>query len=71
MTAHLYTRDGALVRTFKMPPFAMLPEVAVWGSRIFILRDPFITRQAKEPEYYEACAWSLDASTVVAKDPAS
>lgn len=66
MTAKLLTRDGGLVTEFPMPPFQLLPEVAVWGQRIFVLREPFAQRpgQPARPVYWEAYGWSVDASKI-------
>ena len=67
--AKLVTRNGELVHEFVMIPFQLLPEVCIWGSRIFVLKQPF-TQKFGEPHeaiYYEACAWSVDASDVLAK----
>lgn len=41
----LYTHDGAVVTTVKCPPFLILPEALLWGSRFFIRRD--------DDKYYE------------------
>lgn len=60
ISARLLTRDGELVALFKMPPFLLLPEVAIWGSRVFVLRKE--PEAHEQPQYYEACAWSVDAS---------
>jgi hypothetical protein len=59
MNGKLLTRDGALVTDFQMPPFQLAPEVAVWGQRIFVLREPFAQRPGApaRPVYWEACGW--------------
>ena len=59
MKAKLFTADGGFVTDFVMPPFQKLPEVCIWGSRTFALRE------ATTPSYYEVCAWSVDASKVL------
>ena len=62
--AKLLTRSGELVHAFIMLPFQLMPEVAMWGSRIFVLKRPFDQKfgQPCEPVYYEACAWHVAAS---------
>ena len=64
MKAKLLTRDGDLVHEFDLPPFQLLPEVMFWGSRVFILREPFTQSSSKKtaPDYFEACCWSVDVS---------
>ena len=64
MEGRLLTRDREFVTAFRMPPFQLLPEVAVWGERIFVLERPFEQKfgQPAEPTYIEACPWSVDAS---------
>lgn len=65
--ATLFTRDGKEVFRFLMPPFQILPEVILWGIRVFCLKDPF--EQSIDspaiPDYYEACAWSADTSAMI------
>ncbi len=62
MKAKLFTRFGEFVHEFVMPEFKLIPEVALWGSRVFVLKEPFKAIETKEPEYFEACAWSVDVS---------
>jgi hypothetical protein len=31
----LQTREGEFVAEVRIPPFALLPEVLIWGSRVF------------------------------------
>jgi hypothetical protein len=64
MKGKLFTRSGEFVHEFIMPRFERVPEVAIWGSRIFVLREPFKAVEAPDlhPEYYEVCAWSVDVS---------
>jgi len=66
--AKLLTRTGDLVHEFIMLPFQLMPEVAIWGERIFVLQKPFEQKfgQPCEPIYYEACAWSVAASDYLA-----
>jgi hypothetical protein len=35
----LYTGDGELMTTALTPPWQIRPEVAVWGERLFVLRE--------------------------------
>lgn len=49
----LETADGRYVTTGLIPPFNVLPDVALWGSRVFKLHDepqdkdaPIIYREA-------------------------
>lgn len=62
--AKLLTRNGDLVHEFIILPFQLMPEVAVWGTRIFILAKPFEQHMGSpaEPIYYEACPWYVEAS---------
>lgn len=36
MIVELQTGDGGLVGRFEIPPFQILPEILVWGSRTFV-----------------------------------
>lgn len=67
--AKLLTRSGELVHEFIILPFQLMPEVAIWGERIFVLRKPFEQEFGKpaEPIYYEACPWSVAASDMLAR----
>jgi hypothetical protein len=67
MNAELRTRSGELVHEFSFPDFQLSPEVAIWGSRIFILKAPLNKRSAERTTYYEALAGSVDASDAFAK----
>lgn len=62
--AKLLTRSGELVHEFIMMPFQLMPEVCLWGERVFVLREPFNQKfgQPAEAVYYEACAWHVAAS---------
>lgn len=64
MNAKLLTRSREFVTAFLLPPFQLLPEVAIWGTRIFVLEKPFEQKfgQPADPIYIEACPWSVDAS---------
>ncbi len=67
MQAELRTRTGELIHEFSFPDFQLTPEVAMWGSRIFVLRDPFnIKLDSDRTVFYEACAWSVEASDAFA-----
>lgn len=65
----LITRDGGFVTDFFMPPFQLLPEVALWGSRVFVIDKPFEQKfgEPAEPIYREACGWSVDAAKALAE----
>lgn len=39
MIVHLETAEGELVGSFDITMFMMMPEVLVWGDRMFRLRD--------------------------------
>jgi hypothetical protein len=64
MTQHkLYARDGFFVAEVTIPPFDPMPEVVIWGERIFTkqLEDDAIAA-AEEGHvndicYVEAFAW--------------
>ena len=62
----LYTRSGELVHEFVMPPFKLTPEAVTFGERIFVLKLPFAQTPSNpaEPEYFEACGWSVDAAQI-------
>ncbi len=64
MEGKLITRSGEFVTAFMMPPFMLLPEVCVWGERLFCLDKPFTQKfgEPADPVYREVCAWSVDAS---------
>lgn len=67
--AKLITRDGHLVHEFLMLPFQLMPEVAMWKGRAFVLEKPFEQEFGKpaEPIYREACTWYVEASDYLAK----
>lgn len=46
----LYTREGQEVTQVTMPPFLIPPEVILWGSRYFVLRDG---------RYIEGMCWPI------------
>jgi hypothetical protein len=48
-TVDLFTGDGGLVATIKVPPFHPMPEVIIWGQRFFV-RQP-------DGQYREGMAW--------------
>ena len=62
--AKLLTRNGELVHEFIMPLFQLIPEIAVWGNRFFVLREPFNQKFSKPAEaiYYEAYPWHIECS---------
>lgn len=66
--AKLLTRNGELVHEFVMLPFRLMPEIAVWGNRFFVLREPFNQKFGEPAEaiYYEACPWWVNASDALA-----
>ncbi len=61
MKVKLEVPGGGLVGTFGIPPFAKLPEVIVWGSRIFVLHEPRDGRPLAEvaPVYREGLAYVI------------
>lgn len=67
--AKLVTRSRELVIDFLMPEFQMLPEVAVWGSRVFVIEKPFEQTFGNPAEavYIECVAWSVSASLAMAE----
>jgi len=63
MIAQLFTRAGELATECEIPEFQVMPEVLVWGTRIFCLREPFAQlKQPAEPKYYEVCTWWVSAA---------
>jgi hypothetical protein len=59
--AKLFTRKGEFVEEFVMPESQIQPEVTIWGTRVFVLRE--IVAEACSPlvaEYYEVCAWIVE-----------
>jgi hypothetical protein len=52
----LVTADGGYVGKFQIPPFQKLPEVLVWGSRVFHLDAP-----GEIPIYREVFAFAIVA----------
>ena len=61
--AKLFTRKGDFVEEFVMPEFQIQPEVASWGTRVFVLHE--IVAEAGSSlvaDYYEVCAWSVEPS---------
>lgn len=46
----LYTRDGELVVTIKVPVFNPMPEVIMWGSRTFV-------KDITKGKYFEGMTW--------------
>jgi hypothetical protein len=65
MKGELRLTTGNLVHSFLMPDFKTLPDVATWGSRVFILKEG--SRALNSAVYFEATAWSVDASDTLAK----
>lgn len=63
----LISRSGELVTEFTMLPFQLMPEVAIWGTRVFCLDEPFKQTfgNPAEPIYREVCIWSVDASKMM------
>jgi hypothetical protein len=63
LEACLYTKDGGYVETVNLPPFQQLPDVVIWGTRIFQFKSglDFEPKEAKEnaPVYVEAFAWAV------------
>lgn len=60
----LFTRDGGFVTEGEMPPFLTLPDVIVWGERVFIAPqvDAAVRaaeHRAGEVAYVEAFAWAM------------
>ena len=51
MKVRLAVRNGDLVKDVEISPFLQLPEVVVWGERIFALSQPV---DLKLPVYLEA-----------------
>lgn len=59
---NLHTRDGSFVQTVRIPQHRRLPEVLLWGDRVFILRDD---------EYREATGYLVLSSEVVPPEEAA
>jgi hypothetical protein len=55
MQAQLVGREGGHIVTVEMPPFAVLPEIIVWGTRHFQLK----TLRANDLVYVEVFAWAV------------
>lgn len=62
----LYTKEGGYVETVKVPPFRMLPDVLIWGTRVFRFSDgsdlgalPIKIDKTNAPVYLEAFAWAV------------
>lgn len=60
----LYTKDGGYVETVKLPPFKTLPDVEVWGTRVFqlTLAPSFVAAKnvpMDAPVYVEAFVWAV------------
>lgn len=49
----LLTRVGTYVVTVQVPAFNPIPEVLVWGDRVFVRRV--------DDRYYEGMAWAVCA----------
>lgn len=64
MKATLITRSGEVVMEYEMPEFQLTPEAAIWGSRVFVLDEPFKQTfgNPAPPIYREVCSWSVEAS---------
>lgn len=67
MKIKLFTRDGGFVRDAEIPPFVLMPEVMLWGSRIFV-RNIFMDTTGWYG-YAEACGWSLDMNDITRGNP--
>ncbi|MEW6490187.1 MAG: hypothetical protein AB1578_20055 [Thermodesulfobacteriota bacterium] len=55
----LHTADCRQIGTVRIPAFVCLPEVLIWGERLFI---PFPLATFVHPCYREAFAYSLPAA---------
>lgn len=49
--ATLQTKDGDFIKYVPIPPFLVLPEVIIWGTRTFIIVD------SEKLIYREALPW--------------
>lgn len=54
-TVNLLGHGGDFIVSIELPPFAELPAVVVWDTRVFKLRDP--TGFEHRPDYVEVHAW--------------
>jgi hypothetical protein len=54
LEVQLVTSDGGFVGNFQIPPLQKLPEVIIWGSRVFHLDEP-----DKTPLYREVFAYTI------------
>lgn len=59
MKVKCFTRGGGFVREAELPPFQLMPEALIWGSRLFV-RNIFLDT-TDYFGYSEALGFSLDA----------
>lgn len=62
MKVTLYVRSGEIAAEAETIPFQLMPEVLVWGNRIFV-RDIF-KDAGKSYGYTEACGYYLQEGQV-------
>ena len=69
MRITLKTKNGGFVRTAEIPPFALPPEIIMWGARMFV-RDAAQLGDADAPvEYLEGLMYPLiDGVTTTSAD---
>lgn len=46
VVVQLFSREGALVTTVRVLPYKSMPEVILWGDRVFVKRE-------SDKKYYE------------------
>jgi hypothetical protein len=53
----LHTREGEYVTTVDVPPMNPMPEIIIWGSRVFFKPD-------RCKGYYEGLAWVVPVTPI-------